>query len=78
VKKAYLVGDAADAFAAQLGDVAFDLSGTVENAVKAAVKNAKPGDVVLLAPACASFDQFDSFEARGDAFVAAVRDALGG
>ncbi len=78
VKKAYLVGDAAKAFATQLGDVAYKAAGTVENAVKAAVQEAKPGDVVLLAPACASFDQFTSFEARGDAFVAAVKDAIGG
>ncbi len=76
VTKAYLVGAAIDTFADQLGDVAYEASGTVVAAVKAAAKNAKPGDVVLLAPACASFDQFDSFEARGDAFVAAVRDVL--
>lgn len=78
VTKAYLVGDAADQFADQLGDVAHEKSGTVEAAVKAAAKNAKSGDVVLLAPACASFDQFTSFEARGDAFVAAVQAATGG
>ncbi len=78
VKKAYLVGDAADAFAAQLADITYEISGTLENAVKAALKEAKPGDVILLAPACASFDQFASFEARGDAFVAAVKAAIGG
>ena len=78
VIKAYLVGDAADAFADQLGDVAYEISDTVEAAVKVAAKNAKSGDVVLLAPACASFDQFSSFEARGDAFVAAVKNEIGG
>ncbi len=77
VTKAYLVGTAADQFADQLGDVAYEKSGTVEAAVKAAAKNAKSGDVVLLAPACASFDQFESFEARGDAFVEAVRAVTG-
>jgi UDP-N-acetylmuramoylalanine--D-glutamate ligase len=78
VIKAYLVGNAADGFADQLGDVAYEMSGTVEAAVKVAAKNAKSGDVVLLAPACASFDQFSSFEARGDAFVAAVKNEIGG
>ena len=76
--KTYLVGAAADQFAEQLGDAAHEKSGTVEAAVKSAAKNAKPGDVVLLAPACASFDQFESFEARGDAFTAAVKRAIGG
>jgi len=78
VIKTYLVGAAADQFAEQLGDAAHEESGTVEAAVKAAAKNAKSGDVVLLAPACASFDQFESFEARGDAFTAAVKRAIGG
>jgi UDP-N-acetylmuramoylalanine--D-glutamate ligase len=78
VTKAYLVGDATDQFVDQLDDVAHEKSGTIDAAVKAAVKNAKSGDVVLLAPACASFDQFKSFEARGDAFVAAVQAVTGG
>jgi UDP-N-acetylmuramoylalanine--D-glutamate ligase len=46
--------------------------GTLEAAVKAASADAQPGDTVLLSPACASFDQFTDFEARGDAFRAAV------
>lgn len=78
VTKAYLIGEAADAFAEQLSDVPYEKSGTVEMAVKAAIQNAKSGDVVLLAPACASFDQFDSFEARGDVFVTAVQAATSG
>jgi UDP-N-acetylmuramoylalanine--D-glutamate ligase len=77
VTKAYLVGDAADEFAGQLGTVDFEISGTIEAAVTAAAKQASSGDVVLLAPACASFDQFSSFEERGDAFVAAVKAAIG-
>ncbi len=76
VKTAYLVGEAADELAGQLAGTSFEKSGTVEAAVKAAVKNAKAGDVVLLAPACASFDQFGSFEERGDAFFAAVNDFI--
>ncbi len=76
VKSAYLVGVAADQFADQLGDTAYERSGTIETAVQAAVLNAEPGDVVLLAPACASFDQFGSFEERGDVYVAAVNDFI--
>jgi UDP-N-acetylmuramoylalanine--D-glutamate ligase len=78
ITKAYLVGEAADVLADQLGDIAYEKSGTIEAAVNAAAKNAKSGDVVLLAPACASFDQFNSFEARGDAFVAAVKAVING
>jgi UDP-N-acetylmuramoylalanine--D-glutamate ligase len=44
------------------------LSGDLETAVRAAAHNAQAGDVVLLAPACASYDQFHDFEERGDAF----------
>ncbi len=68
VKKAYLIGEAAEEFAAQLGDTPHVISGTLEAAVKAAKADAETGDTVLLAPACASFDQFDSFEARGEVF----------
>ncbi len=73
VKKAYFVGEAAEAFAGQIGDVPHEISGTVTAAVAAAAAQAEAGDVVLLAPACASFDQFSSFEARGEAFVAAIK-----
>ncbi|MCP5036788.1 MAG: UDP-N-acetylmuramoyl-L-alanine--D-glutamate ligase [Rhodobacteraceae bacterium] len=73
VKKAYLVGEAAAEFSAQLGTMEHEICGTIEQAVSAARRDAVSGDVVLLAPACASFDQFSSFEERGDAFVAAVQ-----
>ncbi len=72
VKHAYLIGEAASDFAASLGDHPHAISGTLEQALMDALGNAQEGDVILLAPACASFDQFKSFEARGEAFVAAV------
>lgn len=72
VKRAYLIGEAADTFADQLGDTDYVVSAELDLAVAEAAAAAEAGDVILLAPACASFDQFASFEARGDAFVAAV------
>ena len=66
---ALLIGAAAEKIAAQLeGAVTLVRSGTLENAVAEAWKNARPGDTVLLAPACASFDQFQSYEHRGRVF----------
>lgn len=74
VKKAYLIGEAAEEFASQLGAVPHEISGTLEAAMAAARADAEEGDVILLAPACASFDQFDSFEQRGEVFEALVGD----
>ena len=73
VAKAYLIGHSAEEFALQLGDLPHEICGDVATAVVRAAAEAEPGDTVLLAPAAASFDQFPDFEARGDAFVAAVR-----
>jgi UDP-N-acetylmuramoylalanine--D-glutamate ligase len=73
VAKAYLIGEAAGEFASTLGPVPHVVSGTLDAAVAAAMAEAEPGETILLAPACASFDQFASFEARGDAFEALVR-----
>lgn len=72
VAKAYLIGEAADAFAATLGEVPHQICGTMEAAVAAAAAEAEPGDTVLLAPACASFDQYPDFEARGTDFTRLV------
>jgi UDP-N-acetylmuramoylalanine--D-glutamate ligase len=71
--KAYLIGEAANDFAGTLdGKVPFEISGSLDKAVASAAHDAQSsgGDspVVLLSPACASFDQFASFEARGDKF----------
>lgn len=74
IQHVFLIGEAADEFAETLGDeVPFDVSGDLATAVTGAAKRAGDGPAtILLAPACASFDQFPSFEARGDAFKAAV------
>jgi UDP-N-acetylmuramoylalanine--D-glutamate ligase len=66
---AYLIGEAADRLEADLeGTVPLRRSGDLPTAVAAASEAARPGDVVLLSPACASFDQFRDYEERGDAF----------
>jgi UDP-N-acetylmuramoylalanine--D-glutamate ligase len=65
--RAYLIGAAADELAATL-DVPFERSGDLATAVRAAAAAAKPGEIVLLSPACASYDQFDDYEQRGDEF----------
>ena len=80
ISHAFLIGEAADAFAATLGDeVRHSLCGDLASAVAQAAAMAKgdQGSAVLLSPACASFDQFTDFEARGDAFRELV-DALPG
>ncbi len=78
IRKAYLIGEAADAFARPLQSVPFELCGTLDNAVSAAARDAQksnaPAPVVLLSPACASFDQFRDYEQRGDAFRALVNN----
>ncbi|QUJ75119.1 UDP-N-acetylmuramoyl-L-alanine--D-glutamate ligase [Sulfitobacter albidus] len=75
VRKAYVIGREAAGFAMQLRPEA-EVCTTMQAAVDRAVAEAEPGDTVLLAPAAASFDQYDSFEARGDDFVRLVRAHL--
>ncbi len=82
IHKAYLIGEAAAEFAATLGaSVPHEIAGTVDNALAAAARDAEASTarepVVLLSPACASFDQYRNFEVRGDAFRALVRKLPG-
>jgi UDP-N-acetylmuramoylalanine--D-glutamate ligase len=74
--RAYVIGEAADEIADALERraVAYVRSGNLDAALGAAATAATPGDVVLLSPACASFDQFESFEARGDEFRRLVEE----
>jgi UDP-N-acetylmuramoylalanine--D-glutamate ligase len=73
VRAAYVIGEATDIFDQILSPhLQVIKCRTLDNAVSAAAKAARAGEVVLLSPACASQDQFKDFEARGDAFRAAV------
>jgi UDP-N-acetylmuramoylalanine--D-glutamate ligase len=76
---AYLIGEAAGQFAAALdpAGVPYVSSGTLEQAVAAAASAASAPDVVLLSPACASFDQFESYEQRGEEFRRLVQKLPG-
>ena len=70
----FLIGAAAGKIASQLaGAVPAEMSGTLAVAVLSAFESARPGDTVLLAPACSSFDQFDNYEHRGRVFVEIVQ-----
>ncbi|MEP1587696.1 MAG: UDP-N-acetylmuramoyl-L-alanine--D-glutamate ligase [Tateyamaria sp.] len=75
VKKAYVIGREAAQFAMQLS-VEAQVCTTMAEAVASAMAEAEDGDVVLLAPATASFDQYDSFERRGEDFIAEVTARL--
>ena len=78
VRKAYLMGEAAQAIGQAMPaflDVAYH--STMVDAVSAAISDAEQGDTILLSPACTSFDQFTSFEQRGEIFKQTVRQLLG-
>ncbi|WP_323771089.1 UDP-N-acetylmuramoyl-L-alanine--D-glutamate ligase [Antarctobacter sp.] len=77
VLKAYVIGREPESFALQLPGVATEICGDMATAVARASADAEPGEVVLLAPAAASFDQYDSFEKRGEDFIACVNAATG-
>jgi UDP-N-acetylmuramoylalanine--D-glutamate ligase len=72
IRKAYLIGEAAHEFAGTLGEVPHEMSGTLDVAVASAARDAEASGlhdpVVLLSPACASFDQYRNFEIRGGRF----------
>jgi UDP-N-acetylmuramoylalanine--D-glutamate ligase len=72
VVKAYLIGHSAREFALQLGETPYEICETMARAVALAAAEAEAGDVVLLAPAAASFDQYPNFEKRGEDFAARV------
>jgi UDP-N-acetylmuramoylalanine--D-glutamate ligase len=74
VKRVYTIGAAAGKIESQIKDAAEIVHAeSLDNAVKQASANAQPGDIVLLAPACASFDQFRNYEHRGKVFKDLVR-----
>jgi UDP-N-acetylmuramoylalanine--D-glutamate ligase len=74
VKRVYTIGEAAAKIEAQIGNAAPVTSAqTLESAVRQAAQVAVAGDVVLLAPACASYDQFSSYEHRGRTFKQLVQ-----
>ena len=68
VKSIFLIGEAADKIKKDLKNAPFIDCGDMENAIKRIFKTAVRGDIVLLSPACASFDQFENFEERGKVF----------
>jgi UDP-N-acetylmuramoylalanine--D-glutamate ligase len=75
VVRAYTIGEAGPRFAELLAPgLPVEEAGTIDAAVRAAAARAQPGEVVLLSPACASFDQFSDYAERGRAFARAVED----
>jgi UDP-N-acetylmuramoylalanine--D-glutamate ligase len=79
VRRAYLIGEAAQPIAEALraAGVPHERRGDLASAVAAAAAAARDGDVVLLSPACASYDQFENFERRGEEFAGVVRSLAG-
>ena len=69
IKKAYLIGTDVSDLIKDLSSIEFVIAGSISEAVRLASLDAEKNDVVLLAPACASFDQYENFEKRGDDFI---------
>jgi UDP-N-acetylmuramoylalanine--D-glutamate ligase len=76
VKCVYTIGAAAAKIESQIKNVEVVRAETLENAIRKANASAEPGDVVLLAPACASFDQFKNYEQRGQVFKKIVQELI--
>ena len=76
IKKAYIIGENPKKFASKIGEIPYILCGSMENAVKYAENTAVPGDIVLLSPGAASFDQYEDFEKRGEHFMELVKELL--
>ena len=76
VAKAYVIGRQAREIGLEIADTPHEICETMAVAVAKAAAEAEAGDTVLLAPAAASFDQYDNFEQRGDDFIAEVRKRL--
>ena len=79
VRAAYLIGEATDELEAALGPAGVTLvrCGDLATAVERAAADARAGEIVLLSPACASFDQFRDFEERGEGFRRLVQKLKG-
>lgn len=73
LRRLVFLGDAIPQLTRDLGDLPHDVVPAFDKAVRAALALAHPGDQVLLSPACASFDQFDNFEQRGERFESLVK-----
>ncbi|WP_201327105.1 UDP-N-acetylmuramoyl-L-alanine--D-glutamate ligase [Thermotomaculum hydrothermale] len=74
IKKGYFIGDSAPIFMGKMkGIIDCEISINIENAIKHAFNEANPGDVILLSPACSSFDQFKNYEERGKVFKNLVK-----
>ena len=68
IKKIYLIGSSAIELSKLLHDIEFSICTNLNSAVQKAYKDSEPGDTVLFAPGCASFDQFKNIEKRGEKF----------